>query len=282
MELREFLVPTINELAKAEGFEDGFTVTTEKASNVGDGFMGLLLRVTVVGARKVGDESVGTSKFAVVVKMPPDSPNIREQFRAIPIFEREALFYTKYCPMMEQFQHDRGITDPEEGFFAVPKCYKVIADAESGNYAMILEDLKASDFRLFNKYETIDLAHVSVFVKRLARYHALSFAMRDQQPEMFEDIRSLKDVMMDESMNNAAQFEGMMLMAANKAITSFGPLEEFKIEKLEKLKTENFKIFEFCAMPANFEPYGVLMHGDCWNNNMMYSYDAVSLKSQEV
>jgi Ecdysteroid kinase-like family len=277
MELREFLVPEINELAKAEGFEDGFSVTTEKASNVGDGFMGLLFRVTVEGVRTVGDASVSASKFAVVIKMPPDSPQIREQFRAVTIFEREALFYTKYYPMLVQFQHDREITDPEDGFFAVPKCYKVIADAETGNYAMILEDLKASDFRMFNKYETIDLAHVSVFVKRLARYHALSFAMRDQQPEMFEDIKGLKDVMMaDDNPNGAAQFEGMMHAAINKAITAFGPIEEFKNEKLEKLKSEVIKVFEFCGLPANFEPYGVLMHGDCWNNNMMYSYDAVS------
>jgi Ecdysteroid kinase-like family len=275
MELREFLVPEINELAKAEGFEDGFTVTTESATNVGDGFSGILLRVTVEGVRKVTDGSTVSSKFAVIVKMPPDNLEIRVQFKSVQIFEREVMFYTKFYPTMVQFQHDRGVTDPEEGFFTVPKCYKVIEDAENGNYAIILEDLKASDFRLFNKYETIDFAHVSVFIKRLAQYHALSFAMRDQQPEMFDEIRNSKNVMVADD----PMIQVMFLASIDKAIATFGPLEEFKIEKLEKLKTELRKVFDFCTTPANFEPFGVLTHGDCWNNNMMYSYDAVSLKS---
>jgi hypothetical protein len=50
MELHEFLVPEINE-AKAKGFENGLSVTTEKALNIGDGFLGLLLRVTAVVVR---------------------------------------------------------------------------------------------------------------------------------------------------------------------------------------------------------------------------------------
>jgi hypothetical protein len=57
-------------------------------------------------------------------------------------------------------------------------------------------------------------------------------------------------------MKNADQFKKTMVVAIDKAIATFGPLEEFKIEKLEKLKTEVLKVFEYCGTPASFKPYG--------------------------
>jgi Ecdysteroid kinase-like family len=274
VELHGFLVPEMNELAKAEGFED-FTMDVSQAANVGDGFMGLLLRVVIEGSRLIDGVLVENSKFKVVIKMPPDSVERREQFKAIPIFEREALFYSKYYPMLVQFQHDRGITEEADGFFAVPKCYKVISDAENGNYAMIMEDLRDTGYQMFNKHKVIDLQHVTLLLKNLARMHALSFVMRDQQPEMFNEIRILKDIMSEQMIENSESFPMMMNTMVDKAITALGPLEEFKVEKMEKLKGEAIKTFEFCASHANAEPFGVLMHGDCWNNNMMYAYDEV-------
>jgi hypothetical protein len=274
VELHDFLVPEINELANAEGFED-FTLDVSQAANVGDGFMGLLLRVSIEGSRQIDGALVENSKLSVVVKMPPDSPERREQFKAIPIFEREALFYSKFYPMLVQFQHDRGITEELDGFFAVPKCYKVICDADNGNYAMIMEDLKVTGYQMFNKHEIIDLPHVTLLVKNLARMHAVSFAMRDQQPEMFEQIHVLNDIMGEQMIKNNDSFEMMMNMGIDRAIAAQGPFEEFKVEKLLKLKGEIMETFEFCAAHENVEPFGVLMHGDCWNNNMMYSYDKV-------
>jgi Ecdysteroid kinase-like family len=230
-----------------------------------------MLRVVINGLRNGTNDS-----FAVVVKMPPDSPERRNQFSAVLLFEREAMFYDKYWPMLVQFQADRGITAEEAGFFAVPKCYKIVRDLERENYAMILEDLVHSGFNMFNKMDVIDVDHVTIFLRHLARYHALSFAMRDQQPEMFREIQTLNDMFSEVMIKKTPNFEMMIQAAVDKAIGAVEPHKEFKIEKLQKLRREAIQIFEFCGTLEKCEPFGVLMHGDCWNNNMMYRYGGVS------
>jgi Ecdysteroid kinase-like family len=229
-----------------------------------------MLRVIIEGSR-----CGAVDKLPVIVKMPPDSPERRAQFSAIPIFEREAEFYAKFCPMLMEFQVERGILDEADGFFAVPKCYKVIADPEQQNYAMILEDLQVGGYRMFNKLATIDLAHVTLFVKNLARYHALSFAIRDQRPDLLDEIRQLKDIFNERMIGNNPHFEVAIRSALDRAIGAMKPSEEYKIEKLQKLKEEALQTFQNCASHERCEPFGVLMHGDCWNNNMMYRYEEV-------
>jgi Ecdysteroid kinase-like family len=278
VELHEFLIPELNRLAKVEGFEEGaFQFTTSLASNVGDGFMGLLLRVIITGPREINGGSVKNDSLALIVKMPPDSQERREQFKSIPIFEREALFYEKIFPLFVEFQRERGITEETDGFFAAPRCYKIIADAEHQNYAMILEDLKITGYQLFDKHKVIDYDHVTLLVQKLARMHALSFAIRDQEPELFAEMHSLKDVMIEHMIDTTSQFEKMMQMGVDRAIKTLDPVaDEEKIEKLTKLRNEIIKTLEFCASHEEAEPFGVLLHGDCWNNNMMYAYDEVS------
>jgi hypothetical protein len=110
------LITEFTEIAIAEGFED-LTLTVSTAANVRDGFSGILLRVTIEGTRLIDGLLAEKRKLGVVIKMPPDSLERHEQLKSIPMFEREAMVYRKYHPMLVQFQHDRSITEEADRFF---------------------------------------------------------------------------------------------------------------------------------------------------------------------
>jgi Ecdysteroid kinase-like family len=269
VQLHAFLVPHLQELANAEGFTEGCTFTAS-STGANNEQLGLILRVSIEGNRAGRGD-----KLSVIVKMPPGSPERRTQISAILTFAREAEFYAKFCPMLMNFQRERGVSIETDGFCAIAKCYKVIADAELQNYAMILEDLQVDGYRICNKLGTIDFAHTTLCVRNLARFHALSFAIRDQQPDLLDEIRKLKDIFYERLIDNNSHFEMAIHGALDRAIGALKPNEKFKIEKLLKLKTEAMQTFQICASHERCEPFGVLAHGDCRNNNMMYRYREV-------
>lgn len=70
-----------------------------------------------------------------------------------------------------------------------------------------LEYLRPKGFVMRDRMEPLDLAHTSLAFRALGRLHALSFALRDQRPDIFgEKIAILKeaaftpDVIADETM----------------------------------------------------------------------------------
>lgn len=144
--------------------------------------------------------------------------------------EREACMYRTVLPAFVDFQREKGLT-PENGFFAFPRCYGIVADAENDNYAIVMEDLKEKGYDMFNKFNSIDLGHVRFIMEELVRYHAVSFAMRDQRLEVFTPFLKLKDVFM-EMIRRTRGFDGIgpvaiIVCVSSVKVTAVAPLCHF-------------------------------------------------------
>lgn len=141
---------------------------------------------------------------------------------------------------------------------------------------LIFEDLKNSGFEMLNHRDTeITFDHAKLWITALGKYHALSFALRDQQPEKFAELTSgIPEVFLRE---NDAQFNEY-----------FNGLKDILYEMLkgdddaELLKTMKNVVgdsmFEMARKLVNgksAEPYAVICHGDCWNNNTLFKFDSV-------
>lgn len=257
--LTEYMLTSLRKVALSEGFKYyGFKV--DQGSGVGDGFVGLLYKVTI-------QEIQGNKKLTVVVKFPPESKARRDDFGAMGLFKREVFMYNELLPEFVKLQRENNIED-SEGFFNFPKCY--LAEFNDEDSIIIMEDLRESDYKMWNKREPINLEHTKLAVEALGKLHALSFALKEQNPELFDKFTGLSDFI-------AAKFSeekmSMMMSASmQKAVDCLDESDVKRRSRASKLK-ENFgQMMRELTDPERAEPYAVVNHGDCWSNNFMFNY----------
>lgn len=272
-EYPEYIQKLTEEVAKKEGFTN-INVSISSGTNPGDGFMGLLVKIVVTGFKTKN----GISKeetLNLVGKLPPLNAVRREQFKSIPMFEREQFVYSEILPEFIKFQHE-NLIPRDQGFYSIPKCFAILSEKSTDEYCIILEDLRSRNFRMFDKMKQVDYNHVKLLMEQLGRFHAISFVLKTNGNKKFEEYKKLTDIMTINASKNPAQHEIMFKTAMDKAIETLEPNETEIKEKLLNLKKNIQNFLEFCFNSNSSEPFSVLNHGDCWNNNMMYLYDEVS------
>lgn len=264
-EIPTYAVGLIDDIATKEGFVE-YTVRSAAGSNHGDGFMGIMVRVVIEGQRQGQAD-----KLALICKMPPADKVRRDLFHTNRAFINEIYAYDVMLPVMLKFQQDKSVPR-EVGFFRFPKCYGTFADPEAGDFAIVLEDLREAGYQMWDKLETLDYAHARLVISELGRFHALSFALRDQRSDVFAELKLRKaDFMLNmiESEVGSKTWKEMYVIASET-------LEPNETELSDKMRTlaETFvhRLRQCCEANAS-EPFGVLCHGDFWNNNMMYRYE---------
>lgn len=171
-----------------------------------------------------------------------------------------------------QFEESKGVIVGEGSFNEYPICYTVID--EEPYETLILEDLSVDNFIMLDRQkDEITADHVKLVMSSLGKFHALSFALKDQQPEKFKELTSQLDEVFYRLDN-----ENM-----RKFVSSFGPIVIGHAEKIgddaitEKIK----KLFSVHVLEAlaglvdsNIaEPYAVIGHSDCWTNNTLFKLD---------
>lgn len=252
------------------------TFNISSGSNVGDGFVSVMLRVVIEGY-KVNDtiDYKGVKhKLRIIVKLAPFSKTRREQFGANILFEREVQMYNEYLPVLEQYQIEKGISR-KDGLYNFPRCYSALFDKDRDETLLIMEDLIQQEFGLWNKYEPMDYFHASKVMESLGRFHALSLIIKKQKPETFTKFEKYNDLMAQMINNEAMQ--DMFKNYFDNAINSFLETETEPREKLLKFK-ESF-VDEMLSLTdaKRAEPYALVNHGDCWINNFMFKKGIVSL-----
>uniref|UniRef100_A0A8D8ACI7 Uncharacterized oxidoreductase dhs-27 n=1 Tax=Culex pipiens TaxID=7175 RepID=A0A8D8ACI7_CULPI len=250
--------------------EQGFTATRYRieydesgSSNKGDGFVGTLFKAYI--------REDGRDELKLVVKVLPEHELRRQQ--SIGMFHREAMVYNAVMPLFGKFQTEQGL-EKEEGFWRIPKCYYASCDLEKMEAVVIMEDLQLKGFRMWNKSKPADLEHSLLLMKQLGAFHAVSFAMKDQQPEQFGPFKHLVDpmkVMID--MDPKKQIHALFGQMYDRAATTLEEDDTEAKKAFEKLKGTVVDSYVECVSAEEAEPYAVIGHGDCWINNMMYTYE---------
>ncbi|XP_058825483.1 uncharacterized protein LOC131685640 [Topomyia yanbarensis] len=259
-DLPTFVKESVDKTAQELGFTHGRCVVSFEAGSKCDGLVGEIHQATITE----GDRSE-----TLFCKIPPLDPIRREQFNSMKLFEREVTLYCDVLPAMFKFQREKGISE-EEGFFNVPKCYATHLNLTSEESLILMENLRIKNFGTCNKLQPIDYDHARLLMIHLGRFHGLSLAMKDQQPDLFEKFK-LPDVLLPSIQANPMLVE-MFISSLDNAISLLDAEDQEAISKMEALKTNYMEIAESCLSGKNAEPYAVLNHGDCWVNNIMYRY----------
>lgn len=123
---------------------------------------------------------------SIIYKCLPDSIARREAYKSDALFCNEVAFYTKIIPALLTFQ-DQHMENIAEPFGAIPLCFV------ARNDVLLLEDLQCRGFSMADRKLGLSTDQCRAVLIELARLHALSLAMKQQQPEEFYELLNLQD-----------------------------------------------------------------------------------------
>lgn len=245
--------------------ENGYTDTEidiKAGSMRGDNYLGVIAKAEVNGKDKNGE------KFyeSYIIKSAPKSEGLRKFAPINLAYEREIYVYSHVLPAFAKFQEERNLKDP---FKSYAQCLKTSED--ECEEALIMKDMKALGYQMKNRICALDYNHVKLVITELAKLHAISFALKDQNVELFnkfaEDMKKNYFAEMDISL-----FEGQTEKQCDKAADVLNPDTDGKaIEKFDKFK-EIYMDSLIKSLEDPCHPYSVIRHGDCWTNNFLFKY----------
>lgn len=276
-DLPSYLLAELKIIADKEQFIEFKIEPSDNSTLHGTGQLGSIVSVTITGKVKKSEKEIVFQKIPLICKILPSNVQQCDMFDLDSVFKREAYMYNTILPLMVDFQKKHGLTK-EAGFFAFPKCYAAVGNMEKKNFVIIMEDIRAKGYRLWDKFKPMDLDYLNAIFKALGRLHALSFALRQKNPEVFEKLKQLDDPMGRSNEQNAKTNLLDVYMTSYQRCSKMFVDDDELLAGMEKLKN-NFEniLYKRCEPLNAAEPYGVVLHGDCWNNNVMFGETAVSL-----
>ncbi|XP_046658552.1 uncharacterized protein LOC124352881 isoform X1 [Homalodisca vitripennis] len=242
-----------------------FKVT--EAVGRGDNYTSILYRVMASGT-KMTDGGPSEWQRSLIYKRLPDSPSHRELYRSDVLFQNEVSFYKEAFASLIEFQSS---TETEEPFSAVPKCFMAEQDV------IVLEDLKERGFVMGNRKAGLDFQHCVAVFREIARFHALSLAMKCQDPVKFQEqvASSVQETFFTEQ--NEEYYRDYYSTVTQNALAMVNcGLEDSEkltyLKKFEEFLDEKTFFKTMMKQVEPVEPIAVLVHGDFWTNNIMFRY----------
>jgi thiamine kinase-like enzyme len=239
---------------------DDFSVKILGNSEKGDGYIGDIVFVRLTGAT-----TSSVKEYNLVLKCGKRSETLREKVPVRQAFTNEIYMYNTVFPVFTEFQRKHGIENPYD---SVPKCYgKLITENME---IIVFDNLKDIGFTLWNKKKPLTRKHINMVMQEYGKFHAVSFAMQDQQPEKFEELsRGLQDVF--KMFMNAGDTEAIFTRAFDEVHDLLkDDLDDNALLKWKNFRKQiNFLLNDMCEEP---DIKKVIIHGDCWNNNFMYKH----------
>lgn len=232
---------------------------------LGDNFNGQIYRILFKCANEDDDK-----RKSLILKIAPRNIMRRQKLNIRPLFLREIMLYDDVLSFFHNFQLSKGVIPRENGFNEHPKCYRSISKDLSES--LLLEDLTLRNFDLIDhRTEPITFDHMSLLLKALGKFHAISFAIKDQLPNKYKE---LSDPIFEPywSILNQPEiskvYEGML----DRMRVCLEEENRFDlVEKFVKLLGNDFrqKFSELYSTTA----FSVICHGDLTVKNTMFRKD---------
>lgn len=257
-EVETYIKQLINNLNIGE-----YKLTIEPGCPKGDNYLGIIAKVSI--------RSKNTDYYWIV-KSAPQNKSFRECAVVDKLYEREIYIYEDVFPIFKQFHVERGITD---SFVTHAKLIGI--HKEVFQEAIVMEDMKMKGFLLKNRKEPLDFEHVKLLMLTYGRLHAISYAIKDQEAELFATMKDKADenffLCIPEEL-----FRKQEEMFCAKTFKVFEPIkDDFYRDIFRKYTAKSFDIIKDTFRKSYEDPYSVIGHGDSWVNNMLFKYEVSKL-----
>ncbi|KAF2904584.1 hypothetical protein ILUMI_01582 [Ignelater luminosus] len=248
------------EIAKEEGVFD-IVLDCKKGE-----FQGYLSRTSVInldGRTKNGEKL----KKSFLIKIASTNESLRECCGITEAFKREIYMYEHIFPVFYSFEKERNIENP---FSSIPKFYKAFGNVKPE--ILILENLKESGYQDWDRKLQMNYDYVKLVLTEYGRFHATSFAVQDQNPQLFREItKDLQDNAFMQFLKSSG-FLKTFIDKTKQVLALLDPNEDSKIYKKYKefLHGIDEKFESLLSARDNFD---AILHGDCWHSNMLFKYE---------
>lgn len=251
--LTDCQIELLGKIAKDNGFKD-YELEEFSASEKGDNYLGNILGLTIKD---------DTKKLELIVKMAPQSEDFRNSIPIRYIYLKEIKMYEDVLANFTKFQKEHGVKDP---FASYAKCY---GDCKTEpNECLILENLVKNGFSLWNRKLPMQPAHISLVMSEFGKFHAVSFAMKKKNPQLFDELSAhLKQPPTEFDKNNFKYFIQSSTATIQKALQG-----NIELENAYKKIVPGLQKF-FLVELREHEDKMVITHGDTWCNNMLFKYE---------
>lgn len=233
----------------------------------GDAFASTMYRVEVTASQKhLPDLKHGS----FIVKMLPTLQLARDKLGSgsYNVHEKEMEFFQNVFPELR-----RILETSNECKNIIPKAIAV--DRVRG--VLILEDLARKHFMMADRKVGLDLNHLKLALSKLAKFHAASMILMGENSEAFKSF----DVGMFSRKTSAFHdFFNTNMDALTAEVSGWKGFEAYarKLEMLKENVLENSnKTFDNEAGELK-----VLVHGDLWLNNIMFTYDKLGSPNDAI
>jgi hypothetical protein len=251
---------------------EGITVVAsrvELAVGKGDNYTSVLYRVAVEFKRR--NDGDATETTSVIIKGLSTVEIMAKFLKESKVFEKETTVYQITVPAMfrllQQNAQGRKIN------YLTPFCYKT-----SRPHTLILEDLMTLGFKMADRRARLDLAHCKVAVKSLARFHAMSVALHDEDPTSMDAYA--ESVYIDINRDMMSNFIESAFNALANVVEKWSGFEKHGDKFRGLIPSVWDRVVETVRAVPN--SLSVLNHGDCWVNNMLFHYCPTTGKVNEA
>lgn len=246
----------IKDVAKMIDLDD-FTYHVDFISGKGDNYVANLFRLTLLDSKEGNDKP-----FKVIVKTLINTAR-QELFHEL--HQREVYVYKDVMPKfqgaLEKFYKDKKLI--------LAKCYTSCIDP--GKEVIILEDLEELGFQMDqHKFESVDYEHAGLVIRKLAKFHALSFVLEKEDLTSFENIiANCSDIIFKENFLNKSNLRNYFNDSVDTSIKLVID-ENNRTILTEKLKSNLIDRMRRFLQPRK---HNVLCHGDFWINNILFKHE---------
>ncbi|CAG7824750.1 unnamed protein product [Allacma fusca] len=195
-------------------------------------------------------------KLELFVKAAITIGEYAEQMRDVLMFEKEAQYFSKLLPEMEEFaKAQQGYDGFLEGL--LPKCYY------ASDVLIVFENMTYQGFAMLNKAVLHDFQIAEAVIRTLAKFHASKSILSEAG-----------EVLYGGWMQNGV--DGAIKILSSKPT----PGSEKVLEYLKKYETRGF--LKICKLlPLDNQSCSMsLNHGDLWNGNVMFQLNAETKKPE--
>ncbi|XP_026316006.1 uncharacterized protein LOC113227327 [Hyposmocoma kahamanoa] len=252
--------------ALTKWFAENFTFTHWEyvgETGKGDSYLSELIRIKIHGKNQNGE-----SKYVqVILKTIPMSLSRRLTFRSDEFFRNEINFYEIVLPALLKFQASKNVTEPFTNYAKLFFSY-----CDGTNDVLCLEDASTENFVSAVRQEGIDVEHCKLTFKTLAQYHAMSIAMKEQEPKKFDVLKNtvFETYYDDRLWDWYERFWEKIFELAIDAVEREYPNTHY-IKEIKQLSDK--KHYKDMIKATRTHETGVISHGDCWTNNFLYKYE---------